>query len=338
MAMHRLVHFAAALTAILLPAAAARAEPVTLKFGYPAPMQTATGQVVLAWGKEVEQASHGTLAVQFFPGSSVATFNNVLDRVLNRVIDIGFGVFGEYTKQFPRSDTPSLPFECTRSGDCSAVMWRLYATGVTAMEYGNVKPLSLFTFPTSSLQSTKLVRTADDVKGMKLVVTGRTLSEAATLMGAAPVTLGPQEYFQALQRGVANGVVVSWSGALTFKLDEVSKYHLGVPFGLFPSFVFMNKDSYAVLPAAAKAAIDATTGEKLSRAMGGSGDKASDDAIAKFSALPGHTTVAELPPEEAARWKTILAPITAEWIKNTPDGAKVLETHRALMAKVKGGL
>jgi TRAP-type C4-dicarboxylate transport system substrate-binding protein len=329
--------FAAALLAAAALPGLAAAEPVTLKFGYPAPMQTATGQVVTAWGKEVEEASNGTVAVQFFPGNSVATFNNVLDRVLNKVIDIGFGVFGEYTAQFPRSDTPSLPFECTRSGDCSAVMWRLYASGVTAAEYGNVKPLSLFTFPTSSLQSTKLVKTADDVKGMKLVVTGRTLSDAATLMGAAPVTLGPQEYFQTLQRGVANGVIVSWPGAVTFKLDDVAKYHLGVPFGLFPSFVFMNKESYAALPAEAKAAIEKTTGEKLSRAMGGAGDKATDDAIAKFQSLPGHVTTPELPAEEAAKWKQILAPITANWIKNTPDGEKVIAAHRAAMAKVKGG-
>jgi TRAP-type transport system periplasmic protein len=331
------VRFAVVVAGALAVSAQAQAEPVSLKFAYPAPMQTATGQVITAWGKEVEAASNGTLAVQFFPGNTLATFNNVLDRVLNKVIDVGFGVFGEYTAQFPRSDTPSLPFECTRSGDCSAVMWRLYASGVTAPEYGTVKPLALFTFPTASLQSTKLVKTADDVKGMKLVVTGRTLSEAATLMGAAPVTLAPQEYFQAVQRGVANGVVLSWSGALTFKLDEVTKYHLGVPFGLFPSFVFMNKESYAALPAEAKAAIDKTTGEKLSRAMGGAGDKATDDAIAKFQSLPGHVTTAELPAEEAAKWKQILAPIAANWIKNTPDGEKVIAAHRAEMAKVRGG-
>lgn len=319
------------------PCAAQAAEPIVLKFGYPAPMQTATGQVVTAWGKEAEQASGGTLAIQFFPGNSVATFGNVLDRVLNKVIDIGFGVFGEYTAQFPKSDTPSLPFECSKSGDCSVVMWRLYASGVTADEYSKVKPLSLFTFPTSSLQSTKPIKTADDMKGMKVVATGRTLSDAVTLMGGAPVTLGPQEYFQALQRGVANAVIVSWPGAITFKLDEVAQHHLGAPFGLFPSFVFMNKDSYAALPADAKAAIDKTTGEPLSRAMGGAGDKATEDSIAKFAALPGHTTVPELPAAEAARWKQILAPITANWIKNTPDGAKVIAAHRAEMAKVRGG-
>ena len=36
--------------------------------------------------------------------------------------------------------------------------------------------------------------------------------------------------------------------------------------------------------------------------------------------------------------KTLVAAALAEWIKNTPDGAKVLEAHRALMAKVRGGM
>jgi nucleoside-diphosphate-sugar epimerase len=28
----------------------------------------------------------------------------------------------DYTSQFPCSDTPSLPFECTKSADCSVVV------------------------------------------------------------------------------------------------------------------------------------------------------------------------------------------------------------------------
>ena len=329
--------FLAALVSASVSAGALAADAVQLKFGYPAPMQTAYGQVAAGWGKEVEAASGGAVEVKFFPGTSVVTFQNVLDRILNSVVDIGFGVFGEYTAQFPRSDTPSLPFECKLSAECSVTMWRLYAKGVTADEFTTVKPLALFTFPTSSLHSTKPIQTAEDMKGLKIVVTGRTLSEAVTLMGGAPVTLGPSEYFQALQRGVASGVVVSWSGALTFKLEDASRYHLGVPFGLFPSFWFMNKGSFARLPAPARDAIERLSGEAISRKLGQAGDKSTEEAIARFKSLPGHTTVEDLPPAEAARWRQILAPITETWIKNTPDGARVIDAHRAEIAAIRSG-
>jgi len=56
------------------------------------------------------------------------------------------------------------------------------------------------------------------------------------------------------------------------------------------------------------------------------------DAVVK--ALPGHTVAPELPADEAKRWRSILAPITEEWVKQTPDGAKILAAHRAEMAKL----
>jgi TRAP-type C4-dicarboxylate transport system substrate-binding protein len=316
----------------------AKADPTVLKFGFPTPMGPGgLSDGLRAWAKDVDEKSGGTLKIQFYAGGTVVNFGNVVDRLIDRVVDIGFGLFGDYTSQFPRSDTPSLPFECTKSADCSVVMWRLYAKGVTAPELTAVKPLALFTFPSASMHTTKLVKTADDVKGLKLITTGRTLAQAAILMSAAPVTLSPGNYYQALQGGVANGVVISWNAVPTFKIQEVTKNHLGVPFGLFPVFVFMNKDSYAALPAEARAVIDQTTGEKLSRTLGDVSDQTADAAIAMLRALPGHSVTQELPADEAKRWKSVLAPITEEWVKQTPDGAKVLAAHRAEMAKVAAG-
>lgn len=316
----------------------AKADPTVLKFGFPTPMgRGGLSDGLRVWAKDVEEKSDGALTIQFYAGGTVVNFGNVVDRLIDRVVDIGFGLFGDYTSQFPRSDTPSLPFECTKSADCSVVMWRLYAQGVTAPEFTAVKPLALFTFPSASLHTTKLVKTADDVKGLKLITTGRTLAQAAILMGAAPVSLSPGNYYQALQGGVANGVAISWNAVPTFKIQEVTKNHLGVPLGLFPVFIFMNNDSYAALPAEARAVIDQTTGEKLSRSLGDVSDQTADAAIAMLRPLPGHSVTPELPPDEATRWKSILAPITDEWVKQTPDGAKVLAAHRAEMAKLVAG-
>jgi hypothetical protein len=52
--------------------------------------------------------------------------------------------------------------------------------------------------------------------------------------------------------------------------------------------------------------------------------------------MAGHT-VGELDAAEAARWKQRLTPVTEEWAKATPDGAKVLAAFRAEMANVRGG-
>jgi TRAP-type C4-dicarboxylate transport system substrate-binding protein len=334
----RLIVSAAVGIACSLIVFVARADPTVLRFGVPTALgTTGISEVMRRWAKEVDETSGGTLQIQFFAGGTVVHFGDVLDRLLDKVVDIGFDVMGDYPSQFPHADAPSVPFECTKSSDCSVVMWRLYESGITASEFAKVKPLALFTIPSASLQTTKLVKAAEDLKGLKLIATGRTLARALILMGAAPVTLSPSDYFQAVQSGVADGIAITWNSVATFKIQEVTKYHLGVPFGSFPAFVFMNKDSYAALSDQARSVIDETTGEKLSRAFGIMGDKTTVDAITMLEALPGHVVTPDLPPDEAARWKKMLAPVTEEWIKETPDGAKVLAAHRAELAEVMAG-
>ena len=41
---------------------------------------------------------------------------------------------------------------------------------------------------------------------------------------------------------------------------------------------------------------------------------------------------AVLTPQEEARWKKAVAPVSAEWAKETPDGQKVLQAFRAEVA------
>jgi TRAP-type C4-dicarboxylate transport system substrate-binding protein len=131
-------------------------------------------------------------------------------------------------------------------------------------------------------------------------------------------------------------VHISWPGAEAFKLQEVSTYHMDVPFGLFPAFVVMNHGSYARLPDAAKRAFDQNSGEAFSKAYGAGLDKSNGEAIERFKKLKGHEVV-ELAPAELERWEKVLAPVVAEWVKATPDGAKVLAAFRAEVKKVRSG-
>ena len=43
-------------------------------------------------------------------------------------------------------------------------------------------------------------------------------------------------------------------------------------------------------------------------------------------------STAVLTPQEEARWKKVVAPVSAEWAKETPDGQKVLQAFRAEVA------
>jgi TRAP-type C4-dicarboxylate transport system substrate-binding protein len=333
----RLIPALAALAALLaLPAAPRAAEPVTLKFAFPASLQSDFARIILAWVDDVNKAEKGAVKIQMFPGATVAKFSNVLDRVQNGVVDIGFGIFGPYSRQVPQTFVVELPFVTENSTECSTAMWRLAVQGVTAAEYKGFHPLALFCFTGASLQSTRPVRTADDMKGLKIAASGKVMADDLKLMGAAPITINPGDFFESLNRGLAQGVLISWPGAMSFKLQDVAHYHMSTPFGLFPAFVAMNKGSYARLSGPAKAAIDKLSGEVFSKRIGVGLDKSNDDAIADFKKMKGHEVV-KLSDAELEKWDKILAPVTAEWVKDTPDGGHVLSAFKAELKKIRSG-
>jgi TRAP-type C4-dicarboxylate transport system substrate-binding protein len=78
------------------------------------------------------------------------------------------------------------------------------------------------------------------------------------------------------------------------------------------------------------------SGEKLVRRISAAGDEIETDARNATKAMKGQT-VASLAPDEEARWQERLAPVTAAWVKETPDGAKVLAAFRAEIAAIRAG-
>jgi TRAP-type C4-dicarboxylate transport system substrate-binding protein len=319
--------------ALALSAGAARAEPTTLKFGFTSP-PTSYVHVFGSepWAKDVEAASNGTVKIQMFFNNVLGTVFNIYDRTVNGVVDISFGTIGTVQGVFPRSTVSGIPFLVEDPYEASLALYRLYEHGVTAQEFSAVKVISLFTFSSSSLHTTKEIRVLEDAKGQKLGAASKAVADAYELMGAVPVTMAPAETYQALQRGLIQGCNMSWPAVLSFKLAEVTKYHLDAPFGLAGAYFFMNKDVYAKLPQVAKDAIDRYSGEPLTKRLGGGGIEENKKVIGKLEEM--HHTVSALAPNEKARWRKLFQPIVDEWVKTTPDGAKVLAAFEAEVAKV----
>jgi TRAP-type C4-dicarboxylate transport system substrate-binding protein len=98
----------------------------------------------------------------------------------------------------------------------------------------------------------------------------------------------------------------------------------------------MNKDSYAKLPQKGREAIDRASAETLSRAMGITSDRSGAFMRKQTGDKPGQT-LTQIDAAEMARFKAVLAPLTEQWVKATPDGQKVLDAFRAEVAKIKAG-
>jgi TRAP-type C4-dicarboxylate transport system substrate-binding protein len=324
--MNRRIMLGAALADLLVTPLAA--EPIVLKLNSPAPPWSYVNKEVLGpWAEAVTAASDGTLQVQTFYGGTLGNFGNTYDRVVDQVVDVGFILFAFASGKFKQQDVAALPFETETSIASSIALWSIYEKGITAKEFDAVKPLGLWTFPNAAIHSREPIRTLDDFKGKKLIASNAIAAKMIPALGATPISFRPDEAYTAIQRGTTDGVLMPFTGMETFKVHEVTKYHLDVALGGDAAMLFIGRQRYDALPAKAKEAIDRNSYLPLTRKLG----EKTQEQWEKSRNLV-RDQVSTLGPVELAEWKKRLAPVTAEWAQSVPDGAKVLEAFRAAVA------
>jgi TRAP-type C4-dicarboxylate transport system substrate-binding protein len=318
----------ALLVTFLLAAAPALGQsPVVLKFNSPAPPRSFLHDGAFTpWAKAVSDDSGGTLKVEMFFGGTLGNFVVTYDRVVDGVADIGFILTALAGGKFKQQDVAALPFESKSSLAASQALWNLYEKGVTAGEFDAVKPLGIWTFPNAALNSKSPVKTLDDLKGRKITVSNAIAGRTVGALGAAAVTMRPDEVYQALSRGIADMALMPYTGVATFKIHEVAKQHLDVALGSDSAMVFISRKKWDSLPAPAKAAIEKHSYLPFSHTLG----RAADGEWARSRGMLASTTT--LPAAEEAQWRKLVAPVAEQWTRDTPDGAKVLEAFRAEIA------
>jgi TRAP-type C4-dicarboxylate transport system substrate-binding protein len=327
---------ALAVAALAAPTQTQAAETI-LKFAMPGSAHDLHHeQVLIPWAKKVEQESKGTIKIQFFVGPRLANFGNMLDRILDGVVDIGFGLLGPTGQPFPRSDVAQLPFISGDPAEVAPAMWTLYENGTIAEEYGRWKVLALFAFPGNQIHATVPVSDMADLKGRKFALSSKILAQTLTALSGTPVSMGPPDQYQAINSGVLQGNVMPWTGIDDFKIYEVTKNHLVTNLGVATAYVFMSKATYDKLPPEGKKAIDDNSGLGFSRALGNNTSEHGVASAKKIGALPGQT-IKTLSPEQLAKWEKVVQPVTDEWAKATPNGDKILAAYKDQIKKYKNG-
>lgn len=332
-----LVRLAVAGTSALFLSTAALAQPVVLKFAPTVPPGNITYDKIWApWAKRINDAAAGEFTIELV-GPAIATTTNVWERTVNGVVDIGSIVLGPSGLPFTKSNVTNLPGIMALDAPASVALWRLYAKGLIAEEYKDVKVLALTAGPRLGLTSTKPIARLEDLKGAKVRAIGKVSADVLTALGASPIALPFGEVYQSLSRGVISGGVVSNMSIVAFKSSEVAKHHtFDVPMGMSPLALVMNKQSYAKLSPKGKAIIDKFSGESESLHLGTAWGQFDETQRAELRAKPDqqfHT----LNPQEVARWKAAMEPVYAQWVKETPDGARLLETLRTEYANALAG-
>ncbi|HWE75352.1 MAG TPA: TRAP transporter substrate-binding protein [Stellaceae bacterium] len=294
-------------------------------------------QYLHPWAEAINADGKGAVRIEIRDGTTIANFENYFDRVTGNVVQISWGLLSTVRGKFPRSEVSTLPFMAKSAADASQAIWRLYKQGLIAGEYEDLHPLMLIALTPAGIHMSHPLKSLDTLAGAKLVVSSKVNADSASLLGGTPLSIPLSEMYAAIQRGTADGTIAAWTSFDPFHLAEVTNYHVDARLGTSAAMMFMTKATYDVLSPVAKKAIDAHSGEMESRAFGAWWDGERKAGRENTVARGDKRTIVDLTPEQTAAWQKKLEPLTENWVRNTPDGEKVLAAYRAELAKIENG-
>jgi TRAP-type C4-dicarboxylate transport system substrate-binding protein len=288
------------------------------------------------WAERMTAASKGSLKIDARDGFAIANYGNVFDRVMEDVVQIGWGMQGTIAGRFPLTEVATFPFEADNAEQASVALWRVYKGTALNAEYKDVKPLVLGTFPMNGVHYAKKPVSLDNFKGLKVRAASKPQSDWIERLGGAPISMPAEDLYTALQRGIIDVTLQGWSAFGAIKLADVTSFHLDLAFGTSTIMLFMSQAKYDSLPPDARKAIDDNSGEAMSRAWGKFCDDLArglrDSVLAQPNQTEGKLTV-----EQAISWREKVIPVTDQWTASHKGGVELLTQYRAALADVKAG-
>ncbi|HWE72914.1 MAG TPA: TRAP transporter substrate-binding protein DctP [Stellaceae bacterium] len=316
----------------------AAADETTLIFTDIALPNTPAAGMYHEWADKVNAAGKGIVHLDIRDGFTLVSSSNFYDRLLNDVVQVTFGSTNYLGGQFRLSQIMALPFLFESSEEASAVFWRLYQAGLMGAEFDKVIPLALQGFPQESPHLIKApTAPLNDLKGLRMIAGGQTMTRVATLLGATPISVPLTDSYEALQRGTADGMFFPMAAIHDFKIDEVTHYHPMAPLGGGPGGIWMSKAKFQSLPTAVQKILTDNSGEAASKRLGHLLDQLQGEEPKHLNTLADQKVVS-LTAEQHGLWQKAVQPIFSSWDEQDKNQAEtVLAKAREFAAAVKAG-
>jgi TRAP-type C4-dicarboxylate transport system substrate-binding protein len=298
----------AALAALPAPV---RAADINLTYAFFAPATTFPGRQMAHWAEELKKRTNGKVEVRTFPGGSLLSARDMYDGVSKGVADIGLGSPSYDPGRFPLTSGVSLPLGFPDATVASQVLWAL-TKEFKPKEFENFKVIAMFTTEPGHIQTSKPVRTAADLAGMKLRASGTGVPVLSAL-GAAPVGMPMPEVPQAVQTGVIAGHMTSREVLKDFKLAEMLKYTTDYPTVVTSFAAVMDSKRWDKLPDDVKKVIDQLA-EEMPVWTGRYHDQQNVGEALAWSKKEHGLEIVALPPEERKAWDAKLQPMVKQWV------------------------
>ena len=315
----------------------AGAETITLRFAHQNPdTGISTKTCIEPWFKQIEEATGGKVKIQPFYGETLAKGKDMWNATKMGITDMAWAFHGYWPNMTPVTDVISLPaMSFTTAEKGSEVLWKMFEkTPEIQNEFKDVKVLLFYTSaPYTLITTKKQVNALDDLKGLKLRMTGGPPTEMVTALGGVPMLIPMPDSYLSLQKGVIDGMGAPWEAVHVWRFYEVVKYYTEVPFPAVYFSIIMNKKKWDGLPKDVQDAIMSVSGEAGSKFWGKNFfDIMKVEAMKKLEEVGQTGNVTELSAAERQKWIDQGAkPVWDKWVagmekQGVANAKKILDT------------
>ncbi len=317
-------------------------QSITLKFHtFMAPMSNVWLSMHKPWMDKVEKDSGGRIKFEGYPAMQLGgTPVQLYDQARDGVVDIVWTLPGNTAGRFPRIEVFELPFMMNNAEATSKAYWEYFQTQCPD-EFKETQVLALQVHgPGVFHTANKPIKSAADLKGLKMRGPTRQVTKMLASVGAIPVGMPLPQIPDALSKGTIDGCVIPWEVVPSVKVHELTKFSSefapGSPALYTTTFVMaMNKARYDGLAPDLKKVIDANSGLAASGWLGKT--QQGNDPIGRKSATDRNNTIHTFTTAEANEFIKLSSQVDDEWVadmdKRGYKGAALLKSAKDLIAK-----
>ncbi len=282
-----------------------------LKFSSWVPPAHPLNPSLIAWGKDIEKDTNGTVKSTMFPSEQLGKAFDHYDMVRDGIADFGYINPGYQPGRFPVIAGAELPFLVANAKGGSAAVDAWYRK-YWDREMKDIHVCFAFVLDPGTFHSRTKILVPADINGMKVRPANATMGAFVSLLGGTNVQASAPEAREMLERGVANAITFPWGSIMLFGIDKVVKFHMDMPFWTGTFVWGMNKAKYEAMSPAQRTVIDNHCTTEWAEKIASPWADFEHAGHAKLEAMPGHE-VYKLTPEQVALWRKAAEPLKAKW-------------------------
>jgi TRAP-type C4-dicarboxylate transport system substrate-binding protein len=288
-----------------------------LKFSYGVPTQASLYSAYLVpWAEAISKATDGRVTIKHYADGTLAKDDQQYDALVSGTSDIAL-IEPEYTTGvFPVFEVGSLARLFPNPAVASGVMWDV-AQEYSQDELKDVQMLMVATISGAQYVGNVEVKLPADLEGVKMRSGGKVENWTLTELGAEPIDIMLGDLPTSMERGLADGALLSWSLIMSSGAKDYTKYRTHLDLIYRPWIIAMNKDVWESMPVNIQEAIMGVSGKDASVIYSITNEEVTQGARKGLEGSDkgaGNPPIYEPTAEELGQWTTAVQPTYQNWV------------------------